>query len=91
MSDSTGTVGFAERLGARPERAEDGSARMRFEARDEHLNQAHNLDQPFVLLFVPSLLLAVALGVGRRPLGATEALWGLALAAMALQSVRHIA
>ena len=51
----------------------------------------HNLDQPFVLLFVPSLLLAVALGVGRRPLGATEALWGLALAAMALQSVRHIA
>lgn len=51
----------------------------------------HNLGQPFVLLFAPSLLLAVAIGVAHRPLGATEVLWGLTLATMALQSVRHIA
>jgi hypothetical protein len=31
------------------------------------------------------------LGLGRRPLGPTECLWGLALALMGLQSVRHIA
>jgi uncharacterized protein (TIGR00369 family) len=35
--------GFAERLGARPEAAGDGSARMTFEAREEHLNQAGTL------------------------------------------------
>ena len=35
--------GFAERLGARPATADDGSARMTFEAREEHLNQAGTL------------------------------------------------
>jgi len=32
--------GFAERLGARAEVADDGSAQLTFTAREEHLNQA---------------------------------------------------
>jgi hypothetical protein len=43
------------------------------------------------LIFAGSVLLAIVLGVGRRPLGPTEALWVVALALMALQSVRHLA
>ena len=43
MSDDMATGGFAERLGARPEAAEDGSARLAFEATDEHLNPAGTL------------------------------------------------
>ncbi|MCA0146795.1 PaaI family thioesterase [Blastococcus sp. LR1] len=43
MSDDMATGGFAERLGARPEAAEDGSARLGFEATDEHLNPAGTL------------------------------------------------
>jgi hypothetical protein len=50
-----------------------------------------NFQQVHMLLFAASLLLGVVLGVARRPLGPTEALWALALALMALQSVRHIA
>ncbi|MFD2094056.1 PaaI family thioesterase [Blastococcus deserti] len=44
--DGAGSVaagGFAERLGARAEVADDGSARMSFTAREEHLNQAGTL------------------------------------------------
>jgi uncharacterized protein (TIGR00369 family) len=40
MTDQQTSVGFAERLGVEVERADDGSARIRFEARDEHLNPA---------------------------------------------------
>ena len=43
MGDDGGTGGFAERLGARAELAEDGSARVAFSAQDEHLNQAGTL------------------------------------------------
>jgi uncharacterized protein (TIGR00369 family) len=43
MSDDGATGGFAERLGARAEVAGDGSARVAFTARDEHLNQAGTL------------------------------------------------
>ena len=43
MSDDGATGGFAERLGAWAEVAEDGSARVAFSARDEHLNQAGTL------------------------------------------------
>ena len=43
MSDDGAVGGFAERLGARAEVAEDGSARLAFAARDEHLNQAGTL------------------------------------------------
>jgi uncharacterized protein (TIGR00369 family) len=41
--EGTGSDGFAERLGAEVEVADDGSARMRFTAREEHLNQAGTL------------------------------------------------
>src|SRR5947209_20069691 len=43
MADDTVTGGFAERLGARAESAADGSAVVRFEAREEHLNPAGTL------------------------------------------------
>lgn len=43
MSDDGATGGFAERLGARAEVADDGSARMSFTVREEHLNQAGTL------------------------------------------------
>jgi len=37
-----------------------------------------------------SLLLAIVLGIGRRPLGISEVLWTLAFGFMALQSARHV-
>jgi uncharacterized protein (TIGR00369 family) len=40
MSDDGVTGGFAERLGARAQMADDGSAQLHFTAREEHLNQA---------------------------------------------------
>jgi uncharacterized protein (TIGR00369 family) len=43
VSDDGSTGGFAERLGARAEVADDGSALLRFSAREEHLNQAGTL------------------------------------------------
>jgi uncharacterized protein (TIGR00369 family) len=43
VADDEETGGFAERLGAQTVTADDGSARMRFEARTEHLNQAGTL------------------------------------------------
>lgn len=43
MADETGPGGFAQRLGVEVEGADDGSARIRFEARDEHLNPAGTL------------------------------------------------
>ena len=43
MADDEGAGGFADRLGVRVEAADDGSARIRVEARDEHLNPAGTL------------------------------------------------
>jgi uncharacterized protein (TIGR00369 family) len=43
VANSENSGGFAERLGAEVEVAGDGSARMRFTAREEHLNQAGTL------------------------------------------------
>ena len=43
MNEDTGSNGYAERLGARTEAAEDGEARLSFEAREEHLNPAGTL------------------------------------------------
>lgn len=40
MSDETGPGGFAGRLGAEIGEVRDGSARLTFEATDEHLNPA---------------------------------------------------
>jgi uncharacterized protein (TIGR00369 family) len=42
-TDDVAAGGFAERLGAVAEAAEDGSARISFQAKDEHLNQAGTL------------------------------------------------
>jgi hypothetical protein len=53
--------------------------------------QSPDFHRPQLLIFAASLLLVIVLGVGRRPLGPTEALWALTLALMGLQSVRHIA
>ena len=43
MADDAGPGGFAQRLGAEVERADDGSAWISFEAREEHLNPAGTL------------------------------------------------
>jgi len=43
MADDGVSGGFAERLGIEVERADDGAARIRFEAREEHLNAAGTL------------------------------------------------
>ena len=40
---NSGAGGFAQRLGVDVEQADDGSARIRFEAREEHLNPAGTL------------------------------------------------
>ena len=42
-SDDVAAGGFAGRLGARPEAADDGSARLAFEVTEEHLNPAGTL------------------------------------------------
>ena len=43
MADDGASGGFAGRLGARVEAADDGSARITFEVTDEHLNPAGTL------------------------------------------------
>ncbi|MBJ7451000.1 MAG: PaaI family thioesterase [Blastococcus sp.] len=43
MADDGAPGGFAARLGARVEAADDGSARIAFEVTDEHLNPAGTL------------------------------------------------
>jgi uncharacterized protein (TIGR00369 family) len=43
MSDEDRPEGYAERLGARAEATGEGTARVRFEARPEHLNPAGTL------------------------------------------------
>jgi len=53
--------------------------------------QSVDFHQARSLIFAGSLLLAILLGIWRRPLGPSEALWMLALAMMALQSIRHLA
>jgi uncharacterized protein (TIGR00369 family) len=43
VADESGPGGFAQRLGVEVQQADDGSARIAFEARDEHLNPAGTL------------------------------------------------
>jgi uncharacterized protein (TIGR00369 family) len=43
VSDTTGTSGFAQRLGAEASATGTGEATVRFEAREEHLNPAGTL------------------------------------------------
>ncbi|RBY78916.1 PaaI family thioesterase [Geodermatophilus sp. TF02-6] len=56
MTDERGPGGFAERLGARVSDADDGSARMRFEVRDEHLNPAGTLHGGVVATLVDTAM-----------------------------------
>ena len=53
--------------------------------------QSPDFHQPPYLLFAASLLALIALGVWRRPLGPTEAIWALGFAFLSLQSARHVA
>lgn len=53
--------------------------------------QSANFHDPSTLVFASSLLLLVALGVARKPLGTVEVLWTIALTLLALQSMRNIA
>ena len=65
----------------------NGSAPMRFIKEW----QSPDFHDPTNLLLLASVVLAVVLGIGRRPLGTAEALWAALLALMTLQSMRHIA
>src|SRR5439155_9436770 len=53
--------------------------------------QSPNFHLAYLLVFAASLLLGLMVGIWRRPLGPSEALWAVALGLMGLQSVRHIA
>jgi uncharacterized protein (TIGR00369 family) len=75
MSDDGATGGFAERLGARAEVAEDGSARVAFSARDEHLNQAGTLHGGVLATLVDTAMgAAVRSAVGEDDVPATSQL-----------------
>jgi hypothetical protein len=52
--------------------------------------QSPDFHSPFILIFGAGLLLALLLGLGRRPLGPTDTLWAVTVTLMALQSTRHI-
>jgi uncharacterized protein (TIGR00369 family) len=75
MADDGATGGFAQRLGARPEAAEDGSARMRFDALDEHLNPAGTLHGGVLATLVDTAMgLAVRSATGEGDVPATSQL-----------------
>ena len=52
--------------------------------------QSPDFHSPLILIFGAGLLLALLLGLGRRPLGLTDVLWTVTVTLMALQSTRHI-
>ena len=52
--------------------------------------QSPDFHQAMFLIFAASLLVALVLGLGRRPLGPTETLWAVCFALLGLQSARHI-
>ena len=56
MSGQTGPGGFAERIGAAVEDTGDGSARIAFEVRDEHLNPAGTLHGGVVATLVDTAM-----------------------------------
>ena len=56
MAEETGPGGFAARLGAQVEDADDGSARIAFEAREEHLNPAGTLHGGVVATLVDTAM-----------------------------------
>ena len=56
MSEQTSPGGFAGRLGARVEDADDGGARIAFDVRDEHLNPAGTLHGGIVATLVDTAM-----------------------------------
>ena len=56
MSERTGPGGFAERIGAAVEDADDGGARIAFEVREEHLNPAGTLHGGVVATLVDTAM-----------------------------------
>ena len=75
MSDDAGVGGFSGRLGARAESAEDGSARISFEATDEHLNPAGTLHGGVLATLVDTAMgLAVRTTTGEDEVPATSQL-----------------
>ncbi|WP_346619164.1 PaaI family thioesterase [Blastococcus montanus] len=75
MSDDVATGGFAGRLGARPESAEDGTARIAFEATDDHLNPAGTVHGGVLATLVDTAMgLAVRTTTGDGEVPATSQL-----------------
>src|SRR3954462_4119811 len=56
MSEQTSPGGFAGRIGARVEDADDGGARIAFEVREEHLNPAGTLHGGVVATLVDTAM-----------------------------------
>ncbi len=56
MSEQTSPEGFAGRIGARVEDADDGGAQIAFEVRDEHLNPAGTLHGGVVATLVDTAM-----------------------------------
>ena len=75
MADDAATGGFAERLGARAEQAEDGRATVRFDAMEEHLNPAGTLHGGVLATLVDTAMgLAVRSAIGEEDVPATSQL-----------------
>ena len=75
MADDLTTGGYAQRLGARAERAEDGRATVRFEATDEHLNPAGTVHGGVLATLVDTAMgLAVRSATGEDDVPATSQL-----------------
>src|SRR3954453_3151740 len=73
MADDAVTGGFAARLGARAERAEDGRATVRFDATDEHLNPAGTLHGGVLATLVDTAMgLAVRTATGEHDVPAAS-------------------
>ena len=75
MSDDEQATGYAERLGARTEATGEGTARVRFDAREEHLNAAGTLHGGVVATLVDTAMgQAVRSRTGERDVPATSQL-----------------
>jgi uncharacterized protein (TIGR00369 family) len=75
MSEDTGPGGYAERLGARIESADDGESRLSFEAGEEHLNPAGTLHGGVLATLVDTAMgQAVRTAIGEDDVPATSQL-----------------
>jgi uncharacterized protein (TIGR00369 family) len=73
--DDAVMTGFAERLGVRPERADDGSAQLSFTAGEEHLNPAGTVHGGVLATLVDTAMgLAVRSATGEADVPATSQL-----------------